>query len=204
VDQNTVREAFWAELLGEPPEEEDEMATRSVVRTKPGSAWAEARLGTPINTEAYWAIIEGSGAARYLWSWEQVTQECFWLGLDPADTWLVDDSFLENRYHYEVEQLDGGASATATSVSTGSGIFAVILVALLWAGLELGLAADWYSLTQWQIAAVVGVVVVLAGLVAAFVSAQGAAVLRAVHRRREAPEPRYQGQHERRRDLTRV
>jgi GH25 family lysozyme M1 (1,4-beta-N-acetylmuramidase) len=187
VDQNTVREAFWSELLGgAPPEEEEDMPTRSVVRTKPGSQWATARLGTPINTEAYWAIIEGSGAVRYLWSWDQVTQECFWLGIDPSETWLVDDSFMENRYFYEIEDLDGGAStATAsTMTATGAGLFAVILVALLWIGLELGLRNEWYTLTQWQIAAIVGVVVILAAMVAAFVSAQGAAVLRAVHRRR--------------------
>jgi len=186
VDQNTVREAFWNELLGgAPPEEDEDMATRSVVRTKAGSAWATARLGTPINTEAYWAIIEGSGAARYLWSWDQVTQECFWLGIDPSETWLVEDIFMENRYHYEVEDLDGGAStATAsTMTATGAGLFAVVLVALLWIGLELGLNADWYTLTQWQIAAIVGVVVILAAMVAAFVSAQGAAVLRAIRRR---------------------
>lgn len=199
VDQNTVREAFWAELLGgAPPEEDEEMATRSVVRTKPGSQWATARLGTPINTEAYWAIVEGSGAVRYLYDWDTVLQECFWLGIDPSETWLVDDVFLENRYYYEVEDLTGASAATAsTMTATGAGLFAVVLVALLWVGLELGLNADWYDLTQWQIAAIVGVVVILAAMVAAFVSAQGAAVLRAVKSRPKPSAPRYGGAHDR-------
>jgi GH25 family lysozyme M1 (1,4-beta-N-acetylmuramidase) len=189
VDQNTVREAFWSELLGgAPPEEDEDMPTRSVVRTKAGSAWASARIG--ISDEAWWTIVEGSGTARHLKTWDAVTQECFWLGIGPEDTWLVDDVFMAERYHYEVEDLDGGAStaSAATMTATGAGLFAIVLVALLWAGLELGLRADWYDLTQWQIAAIVGVVVILAAMVAAFVSAQGAAVLRAVHRRRH-PTP---------------
>jgi len=181
VDQNTVREAFWSELLGgEPPEEEEEMATRSVVRTKAGSQWAQARIG--ISDEAWWSIVEGSGTARHLKTWDAVTQECFWLGIGPEDTWLVDDVFMAERYHYEVEDPTGGATATTASVAS-AGAFAVVLVALLWIGLELALAADWFDLTQWQIAAVVGVVVVIAGLVAAFITAQGAAVLRAIRRR---------------------
>jgi uncharacterized protein (DUF983 family) len=68
--------------------------------------------------------------------------------------------------------------------AAGATTFAIVLVALLWIGLELGLNEDWYTLTQWQIAAVVGFVVIVCAMVAAFVSAQGAAVVRAVNRRR--------------------
>ena len=196
VDQNTVREAFWSELLGgEPPPEEDDVANRGMVRTKPGSQWAAARLGTPISTEAYWLTLEGAGTARYLWSWDLVSQEAFWQGIDPTQALLVDDAFMEQRYHYEVEDPAGGATATSASMAS-TGAFAVVLVALLWIGLELGLQADWYDLTQWQIAAIVGVVVVLAALVAAFTTAQGAAILRTVHRRDRTP-PRYGGAHDR-------
>jgi GH25 family lysozyme M1 (1,4-beta-N-acetylmuramidase) len=183
VDQNTVRSAFWSEMLEGEPQEEDEMPTRSVVRTKAGSAWASARLGAPNVSEAYWTLVEGSATARYLWSMDLVNQECFWLGISPADTWLVDDVFMEQRYHYETEDLAGATATTASAA--GAGLFAIILVALLWIGLELGLNADWYELTQWQIAALVGVIVVVAALIAAFVSAQGAAILRAIQRRRQ-------------------
>jgi GH25 family lysozyme M1 (1,4-beta-N-acetylmuramidase) len=187
VDQNTVREWFWDELLGgAPPEEEEDMTVRGVVRTKNGSGWAQARIG--INQEAWWLTLDGSGTTRHLKTWDQVTQECFWLGIDPGATLLVDDVFMENRYYYEApEGSDAAAAATAAANPAGVGAFAVVLVALLWIGLELGLNADWYDLTQWQIAAVVGVVVILAAMVAAFVAAQGGAVLRAVQRRRTAP-----------------
>jgi lysozyme len=187
VDQNTVREAFWAELLGgaPPPEEEEEMPTRGLIRTKPGSQWAHDAIGWN-QGEVYFSLIEGSGVARWLPSWDMVLQEAFWLGIDPAASLLVDDIFLEGRYYYEPEPpADAPAAATASTAGmAGAGAFAVVLVALLWVGLELGLNADWYTLTQWQIAAVVGVVVILAAMVAAFVGAQGAAVLRAVQRQR--------------------
>jgi len=181
-DQNTVREAFWSELLGGvPPEEEDDMPTRSVVRTKAGSAWAQARIG--VADEAWWSLVEGSGAARHLKTWDAVLQECFWLGIGPEDTWLVDDVFMAERYHHEVEDPTGGGATATTASMAATGAFAVVLVALLWLGLELALAADWFDLTQWQIAAVVCVVVIIAGLVAAFITAQGAAVIRTIRRR---------------------
>jgi GH25 family lysozyme M1 (1,4-beta-N-acetylmuramidase) len=184
-DQNTVKAAFWSEMLEGEPQEEDEMATRAVVRTKAGSPWASARLGVPNVGEAYWTLIEGAGTARYLWSMDLVNQECFWLGISPSETWLVEDIFMEQRYHHEVESLTGkSATMTATTAST----FAIVLVALLWVGLEIGLQQDWYELTQWQIAAIVGLVVVVCAMVAAFVAAQGAAIKRAVERRRSNVE----------------
>jgi GH25 family lysozyme M1 (1,4-beta-N-acetylmuramidase) len=202
VDQNTVRDWFWNELLGGTTEEpEDDVATRGLVRTKPGSAWALRNIGWN-QGEVYFSTIEGSGAARWLTTMSAVEQECFWLGVSPGDTWLVDDIFMEERYYYEAEAAPAAAEASTMS-ATGAGLFAVVLVALLWIGLELGLSADWYDLTQWQIAAVVGVVVLLAAMVAAFVSAQGSAVLRAMRRRRPS-EPEYRGEHSRPRQLTGV
>jgi GH25 family lysozyme M1 (1,4-beta-N-acetylmuramidase) len=194
VDQNTVREAFWSELLGgePPPEEEDDMPVRGVVRTKEGSAFAMEHVGYNA-TVLWWLTLDGSGKVRHLNTWEKVTQECFWLGLDPYAALLVDDAFFDERYYFEAETAPVTAS---TAAATGAGAFAVVLVALLWLGLELGLRNDWYDLTQWQIAAIVGVVVVLAALVAAFTTAQGAAILRTVHRRDRTP-PRYGGAHDR-------
>jgi lysozyme len=195
VDQNTVREAFWSELLGgePPPEEEDDMPVRGVVRTKEGSAFAMEHVGYNA-TVLWWLTLDGSGKVRHLNTWEKVTQECFWLDLDPYAALLVDDAFFDERYYFEAETAPVTAS---TAAATGAGAFAVVLVALLWLGLELGLRNDWYDLTQWQIAAIVGVVVVLAALVAAFTTAQGAAVLRTVHRHRDRTPPRYGGAHDR-------
>jgi lysozyme len=195
VDQNTVREWFWNELLGgeaPPAEQEDDMPVRGVVRTKEGSSFAMEHVGFNA-TVLWWLTLDGSGKVRHLNTWEKVTQECFWLGVDPYEALLVDDTFFDERYYFE----DDTATTTATTASmAATGAFAVVLVALLWIGLELALAADWFDLTQWQIAAVVGVVVIIAALVAAFITAQGAAVIRAIRRRHD--QPRYQGQHDRR------
>lgn len=173
-DQNTVKEAFWNQMLtGESEGEDDMPALRTVVQTKPGSQWALERLGD--SGGAYWLILEGSGAARHIPTTDVLYQECFWLGIDPSQVWVVDDIFMEGRYYYEAEDLTGGVHAATSTMQIG--VFAVILVALFWAALELGRAMDWYFLTHAQIVGLVGVTVVVAALVAAFARFRGNGVV---------------------------
>jgi GH25 family lysozyme M1 (1,4-beta-N-acetylmuramidase) len=171
-DQNTVKSAAWDAMQsdGGDSQEDDDMANRGMVRTKPGSQWAAARLGTPINHEAYWLTLEGSGKARHLWNWDLVQQEAFWQGIDPAQSLLVDDAFMEQRYHHETENLSGSATATtATTISVA--VFALALIGLLWLGLFLGDRAGWYDIDRAQGATLIGLVVIVAALIAAFIRA---------------------------------
>jgi lysozyme len=178
VDQNTVDAAFWAQMLGEEqPEEEEEMPTRGLVRTKPGSAWAKEHIGWN-DGEVYLATMEGSGMVRWLASWSAVEQEAFWLGIAPSDSLLVDDIFLNERYFYEEE----GEGATAASANASAVGFSLALVALVIVLLEWAIWAEKVVLTQTQVAGIVGALVTVALLTAAFMRVKVRRLRKRLHR----------------------
>lgn len=174
VDQNTVTAAAWDAMQNGSGNQEDDMpALASIVRTQIGSAWALQHVGRN-DISCYLLLVEGSRNVRPLGP-DALSQECFWLSMDINAIWEVDDAFLWQRYYYQgSEQAAAASTATATSTPAmiGVGVFALILVALLWFGIFLGDRAGWYDIDRAQAAALVGLVVLAAALVAAFVRAK--------------------------------